>query len=305
MSGPIGAVRATRTEVERVTRVAPFGVRFWDPVTGTAVGPGLDVTVRRPGRPAAPRTAVPGPSGVYVVRGLPTTWEWERDAGDDVFWADAPASTPYRVEVRDRTGRFLPLAFDVELPVRGLVTSTCVAPAVAVPLPSPHAPVVPLFSAPGRPVPPGTSVVRAQLAVQGSAGPGSAAWALLAGTVLGVETRTVLGLADCNGNAVLMLARPETPDPEPDGAAGDVSLVRLPDQTWPMDLAARLGPADQPVLVDGVPDLCRLLDQPTAGLLADDTTEPSTPLTQTVLRYGRETVLKTGTHSSLLLTRTA
>jgi hypothetical protein len=294
-------------EPDRVTRVAPFGVRFWDPVMSAPVGPGLVVTAR-PSAGGRAVTAVPGPAGAFVLRGLPGLSEWERGAGDEPFWQQVPDPTPYRVEVRDPAGRFLPLAFDAELPVRGLVTSACAAPAVPVPLPAAQARVVPLFSAPGRPVPPGAAVVRAHLVarVNPATEPEPAAWALLIGTLPGAAPRTTLGVADADGRVTLLVPHPEIPDAALGGEpAGEAPLVRLSDQTWPLDLAARFGGADPPVATDDIPDLCRLLDQRPADLIADDTAAPRTPLTQTALRYGRETVLRTAARSTLLLTSTA
>jgi hypothetical protein len=305
-------VSAELVVLERVTRFAPFGVWFWDAATQTPVRTGLDV-VHRPGPAALAIRAVQNRSGVYVLSGLPGLGAVERGRGDD---GSPPAAGRYRIEATDPDGRFLPTAFDADLPAptRGLFDPGCGLggsaswPAVPGPPPgsppAPAVPRVPLFSAPSRPVPAGMAVLRAQLELGRSSPPGpddrvAASWALLEvifeGRPLGV------GAADGNGLATVVFPWPEPPalqlSPPAPGTA------RLSEQTWTLGIGAYVGGgssrAHTPIAdPTGIPDLCALLDQTPATLLADDS---GTPLSTVQLRYGRELVVRTSPLSSLLL----
>src|SRR5215210_4108709 len=93
---------ASRPILERVTHVAPFGVRFWDPVYLTSRVEGLVVTAyqapagatepdERFGRPLP---LVPNRSGTYVLHHAPGLAEFERGTGDADSWAALPAARP-------------------------------------------------------------------------------------------------------------------------------------------------------------------------------------------------------------------
>src|SRR5829696_6086057 len=156
--------------------------------------------------------AVPNRSGVYVAQTIPSFTgqgspedlglrDWEGSAAEpDEVWALAPR--PYRVEVRDPRGRFVPFAFDAGLPAKGLLAwaapwlpSPAPAALPAIGSPAGLLEPIPLFSCPSRPVPGTMAVVRAQLREQGAERP--AAWALL-GVRIDGEMRG-LGLADAEG----------------------------------------------------------------------------------------------------------
>lgn len=61
--------------LERLTLVAPFGVRFWDTVSGRAIGEGLTVTAYPHGNPARRVHAFANRSGVYALCTLPSAVE--------------------------------------------------------------------------------------------------------------------------------------------------------------------------------------------------------------------------------------
>jgi hypothetical protein len=297
--------------LERVIRFAPFGVWFWDVATRTPAPPGLEV-LHRPGHAATTIRATQNRSGVFVLYGLPGLGAVERGEGQDQS-PPSPPSPPsagrYRIEATDPDGRFLPVAFDADLPApsRGLFDPECglgdTVPWLPVPgsppgsPPSPAVPQVPLFSAPSRPVPAGMAVLRAQLELASSSPPAAsgraASWALLE---VRLEGRPFgVGAADGNGLATVVFPWPEPP-------ALDLSplapgTARLSDQTWTLGIGAYFGhtPVTGPT---GIPDLCALLDQPPATLLADAS---GTPLSTVQLRYGRELVVRTWSQSTLLL----
>jgi hypothetical protein len=104
------------------------------------------------------------------------------------------------------------------------------------------------------------------------------------------------GLADGDGRATVLF-----PYPEPALVTGPAVAGPLAGQTWTLGLRAFHGTGTPPVPVagpDGVPDLCDVLGQHPAGLLATATD----PLTEIALGFGRDTVVRTAGRSTLLLT---
>lgn len=281
------------TALESVTRVAPFGVRFYDPATASPVAADLVVTYSSPDgkRVIAVRT----PSGVYALRGLPGLAAAERGTGDEAFWLAPPATGTYRIQAADPGGAFLPVSFDAALPARGLFTAACGFTGTPPwqPVPGQAAPVIPLFSAPTRPLPPGAAVARAQLALPDGS---PASWALLELSL--PDGSTALGAADGAGWATVIFSYPEPPGL--DVLPPSPGLPRLSDQTWQLGIAGYFGAASgNPVSGSGgPPDLCDLLGQQPVRLVADGS---GNPLTTVRLRYGRELVAATAGRSTLLV----
>jgi hypothetical protein len=223
--------------------------------------------------------------GVFVLAGVPGLALAEHGAGDDAYWADPPAQTIVTVDVDDSRGRFLPFSFDADLPARGMFELACGSP------PGADGPIV-LFSSAARPVPAGCAVVRADLWDADADAP--AAWALLEVQPPGLPPAR--GLADARGRVAVVF-----PYPEPSGLDGSPpSLERraLSAQSWTVQLRAFAAAQADPV--PARPDLCTVLTQPEATLLAGES--PATPLTDATLDYGRELVLRTSPQSVLVLT---
>jgi hypothetical protein len=239
------------TVAERLTYVTPLGVAFVDSATGRRVSDGL--VVRVDGGPVGVNRV-----GVFVVRHLAGLGAVERGAGDGEYWANVRPVRTVRVEVDDPYGRFLPCAFDADVPARGLFRLACGSP------PGEALPVE-LYSAPARPIPACTAV----------------------------------GLSDGRGRATILF-----PYPEPSGLDGSPpSLGRRPltAQTWPVAIRAYAAP--QPAAPVARPDLCDVLNQPPATLLAGS--PPATPVVEATLEYGRELVVRTPSQSTLVLTAAA
>lgn len=112
----------TFVSLERQSLLAPLGLGFRDAVTGAPVGEGLRVEVYPTGDPARRVRAHPNRSGAYVLHRAPGLQEVTRGAGDEAFWAGLAARKSFTVEVSDEGRRYLPSAFRVELPARGLFT---------------------------------------------------------------------------------------------------------------------------------------------------------------------------------------
>jgi hypothetical protein len=270
--------------LERDPHVTPLGIRFRDSVTGETVSDGLVVThpsTRPPGR----ATAVVTPSGVFAASGFPGLRAAELGAGDDAYWDDPPATGRYELEVHDMQGRFHSFRFEADVPARGLFQLACVQ-TYSPPL---GESAVPLFSTPSRPVAAGLGVVRADLWDADAERP--AAWAVLEVTPDGGGT--AVGVADARGSVAVILPFPEPTALEASPPSGRRSLA---EQTWSLDLRVLYEPASP---VPALPDLCDVLGQAEATLVADDS--PPAALTTATLEFGRELVVRSTGRPELLV----
>ena len=146
--------------IEEVSRVSPFGMRFWDVSAGAPAQPGLSVTAFPDSATELRSAATWNASGVYSFRGLPGLGPPENGAGDDAYWSSGLPSIPYTVQVSDPQSRYLPFQLSTRLPVRGLFGLFASPP---LPVQTPDATWIPLFSSPAREVGSVTAVVRADL----------------------------------------------------------------------------------------------------------------------------------------------
>jgi hypothetical protein len=231
--------------IESLARTAALGVRFSDIASATSLIDGLRVEVFPHASPHRRVVAHPNRSGVYVAHAVPGLRDFEYgDAEQDALWASALRR--YRVEVRDPHGRFLPIAFDADLPARGLFTwrAPWLSPPepVSDPLHTESPPRllvgrVPLFPAPTRPVPDPLAVVRAHLRDRATGL--DIAWGLLGVTIDG-QIRG-LGLADAQGRVAVMFPYPEPPR----GTLASPPQERH-DFTWRVELTAFVPPLESP-----------------------------------------------------------
>lgn len=281
---------------DTLARVTPLGVRFWDPVASRVAAEGLRVEVASK-LLRTRRSAWANRLGTFVVGGLPGLLDLELGTHDDLAAAGAAPGDAaywsivlglarrYTVEVRDQLGRFVPFAFDADLPFRGLWMPAGSSP----PSSPPGADIaaVPLFSATTRAAVPGFGVVRAQLAEPSGR---KASWALLEVALAGAEP--VLGLADAAGGVAVFV-----PYAEP--AATGVSPPRgrrrpLAEERWPVTLRCFYDRSCPP---DELPDLGRALRQAPAALDLD--ASPLEPPLE--LAFGRDLVLRTRGRSEVLV----
>lgn len=245
---------------ETVMRHAPFGLRLWDIAAATHLVDRLEIDVVERSRATKRARAFVNRSGIYCALDVPGLRDFELGASDDAAAWNA-ALRPYRVEVRDPAGRFLPFAFDADLPARGLFN--WLAPGTSPPQPwasptehgsPPSAMVerVPLFSSPSRPVPEPLAAVRAQLREFGMERP--AAWCLLTVSIDAVVRG--IGLADQEGRVAVLFPYPERPRPtltSPPSASNDFR--------WSIELTAYYvaRPANTPAPV--IADLADVIEQ--------------------------------------------
>ena len=274
------------TLLERVQRNAPLGLRFWDLAAGTAVAEGLQVDVFARRNPQAGVRAFSNRSGIYCAIGLPGLRDFEfSSADDDASWL--AALRPYRVEVRDPLGRFLPFAFDADAPVRGLFAGLPPLTATPYPLPwlagsmSPPPALmtgIPLFSAPSRPVPEPLAQVRAQLFESGAGR--LSAWSLLAAHVDG--RLAGVGMADDQGRVALLFPYPQRPRPmlltSPPPARNDFR--------WSIEFSAHCVPRAAATAAPELPSIDQLLAQlATPRTLLAATLPAARPLGPQLLEY--------------------
>jgi hypothetical protein len=274
--------------LDTFSRVTPLGLRFWDAVLEMVVGDGLTVTAYPEGQGFRRTSAFTTPGGVYGFAGLPGLHAAETGAGDDAywtFWTNPAQAQRFVVEVSDPAGRYQPFSLTTDLPRRGLYTWDCTG--LASPLASPVAPgppAVPLFSAPGRAVPAGMAVVRAELWDVVAGAP--AAWAVLEVTPLGQPPAQ--GIADAAGRVAVLFPYPEPAMPPVAlGSPLGGSAGSLAQQQWTVALRAAYTPRPP----SSTPDLCATLSQPAAFLWAD--TARSQPRTEAQLFFGQELVVRT------------
>lgn len=272
--------------LERVQRNAALGVRFWDTATQSSAIEGLLVEVYPRANPHARTVARPNPGGVYVAHEVRGLRDFEFDDRDPAqLWS--VVAKAYRVEVRDPEGRYLSVAFDADLPARGLFAwaAPWLSPPFSPPLSPPQAVVlpltsgsppqflldrIPLFSAPSRPVPDPLAVVYAQLRDAASGRDG--AWWMLGVSIGGIERG--LGLADGNGRVAVMFPYPEPPRP---------SLASPPqphnDFTWELELAAFGELPSPPMPAPLIAELAEVLASLAAPrAVLDSGLSPSSPL---------------------------
>jgi hypothetical protein len=265
---------ATRV-LERITRLAPLGIRFWDEVSARVVSDGLVVEVYASGDSERRTAARPNRSGVFVLPHLPGSRDpsFELGTGDAAFWQRLQPR-PHVLEVNDRTGCFQPFTLDHPAPSRMLAMPACLPPAN----------MVPLFSTPARPVPEGMAVVRADLVhVPVQAAPVPASWAVLEVRVPGHPPAR--GVADREGRVAVIF-----PWPGPiAGPARPASPPHASGSLWDQEWAVRLDAFYDPVApAPCLPDLCRTLTQRAAMLWTDSI--GTRPLPDQTLRYGQESI---------------
>ena len=277
--------------LERLTRVAPFGVRFWDAVTNRVVSDDLSVTAYLPGDPSRRFAAMPNRSGVYVLHHAPGLSAFTFGVGDEAFWSNQSPPRSFVIEVNDVQGRFQPMAFTAALPRQGIF-------AWEEPHTSPPRsvqPAVPLYSAPTRTVPGGMAVVRADL--WDAANDRPAAWAIVeAWSESQVLTHA---MADAQGRVAMIFPYPEAQSgslSSPLGSPLGGGPRLLSDQTWPLRFGVFYSPRTP---TPRAPFLEEVSQQAPVTLL--ETLSPPTPLPEIHLTFGKELIMKSQFRSELLV----
>lgn len=282
--------------LDRLTMVAPLGLRFHDSSSGALVGDGLVVWAYPVGKPTTRRRAIANRKGVYVLHHGYGLTRREQGDGSRAYWDNPdPPNKDFVIEVTDEQRRFQPFQFTASLPVEGIFKWDG---AMASPLAERS--TIPLFSSPVRSVPSGMAVLRADLWDTAIDGP--AAWAMIevftGGKLIGS------GIADEAGRIAVIFPypapltfAPASPPGSPPGSPPVATSPPLTDQVWSLEIRALYTPdrplVSPPVFFDtaqDLPDLKFTLSQPPATLWAD--AEQTEILEETNLRFGRELILK-------------
>lgn len=257
-------------ELERLAVACPLGIRFRDAATQAFVSDGLLVEARRPDDPYAqdPRRrwpAVVNRSGVFAFHHLPGLRDFEQRREDAAAVVPVPTPRTFVVEVTDTRGWFLPCQFAVTAPAlaEGGTWETASPPS------GPWR-VVDLYSAPGRPVPGGCAVVRADLAEWESRRP--AAWAVVEiSTPIRERWVRARGVADRDGHLAILFPYPETIDAVSSPVGGPKLLS---EQSWPMQFRAWHGFAPVPGFKADLDILLTMLETEEAQPLLVSTSPP-------------------------------
>lgn len=264
--------------IDLASKVTPFGVRFWDVLTQSAIQGGVSVTAFSPDKPEVRLPAFPNRVGVYVIQGVPKLGGFEMGSGDADFWRAAPAGKTYIVEVIDLEDRFLPCVFEATIPARGLFQWPCAIPGSPIESPPVSAiGAVPLFSTPHRSILGGMAVVRAVLVNPATKQP--VAWARL--TVSIGSTMLAEAISGQDGSVTACFPYPER---------RDSSEAPLAEWSWTIDISVERSALALPWKF---PDLCDLLNQdPVHVWSVYDSAGPQVALGEQTLTYGQELILR-------------
>jgi hypothetical protein len=277
----------TELVLDRLTRVAPLGLRFWDAATRSLVSDGLRVTAIPKVSGTYPGQAVsafPNRSGVFVFHHLSGLEKSEVGEGDQDYWDNIPVTRDFVVFVEDVPRRFLPFQIAVRAPSEGIYQWGCATGHSLTLLPGQPAGTIPLCSAPGRPAPAGLTVIYANLVKEPKQ---PAAWAVL--EVYNQNELLGRGLADKEGHAALFFPYPRLAELSP-----YQNRPPLTQETWQIDVEVFHSPTSS---IPDQPDLCALMEQAPARPL--ETLSPATYLGHITLNFGQEIILKTQDKSEL------
>jgi hypothetical protein len=285
-----GSLHPPLVPLEQVIVFSPLGIRFWDGSRDASVSDGLVVRARPRTAPGQVVTARSTRTGVYAFFGLPRLRAIEYPPASLAEAGSPPFVERFVVDVTDTQRRFVPVAFQVDVPHLGVFVGG--APASP---PELGPPGFYLFSAVTRTPPPTLAVVRAALAEQSSGTP--AAHAVLELTL--PDGRLEIGVADAVGQVVAIFPYPTFEATLASPPRSSQAALEPPE--WPINVRARYAPGSQNSLEPSLPpDLGSLFAQATAAIWSSAAGPPVAELGATLV-FGRELVLRTDAESTLLV----
>jgi hypothetical protein len=276
--------------MERVVSFTTLGVRFWDAARDTRIDDGLVVRARLDGAPHEVRQADVTHAGIYAFRRLPRMHRVEYPFPPEPVLGSGPLppAVPFIVDVRDPRGRFVPMAFRVDVPFRGIFPTGFVNGAPG------NVPGFFLFSAPNRATPAKLAGVRMSLALEATGAPASHAVAELTLP----DGSLVYAVAGDDGQATAIFPYPAFDATPPTPLTPD--QARAP-ATWPLSLRVLYEPARQAPLGDGLPpDTAELFQQAPVNILTSAANPAAGNLAITLV-FGRDLVIRTDDQPDLLL----
>lgn len=285
----------TLTPLETQSVFTLLGIRFWDPAEKSPVNDDLQVTAWPDGRPQRKATAFRTGAGIYAFRGLPGLRHLEYPAGNTTPWDDDVTPTRFIFEVADRRGRYLSLAYAVDVPFRGIF------PTDAPTSPDEATPGVWLFSAATRAATPALALLRAQLLVANPALPGlpdppkPAAYAVVECEIAG---EFWYGITGADGQVALFFPYPDFTNP----LNFSSPVTAMGAQTWPYTVRILYQESAQTIPAGAsAPNFSTLFNQAPAQIWLNEAGDTTSTLSQT-FTYGTEPVLRTGAAPTLWLT---
>lgn len=282
----------THPVIENFSIVASLGLCFHDTATGERIFSGLNVSIY-PATATVRKTKTalnPNRSGVFVLQKIKRLEGFSRGKGDADFWSANPPVKLFVVEVFDFEGKFQPVEFTLELPVKGIYEWENI-PNIS---PNGNLKSIPLYSAPTRKNSDGMAIIRAHLKnINGV----PASFAVLEARF--ENSLVARGIADRDGQIALMfpaLAPQSNPIVSPPATSTHISLA---EQFWNLDLTVKyqpdifqISPPDISIEngEENLPDLRLVLAQ-AAGTLWTDNGQTA-EFTTAVLQTGKELVLR-------------
>lgn len=295
-------MKAVQANSDQYSRVALFGVCFWDTVADVPIEEGLVVRAYPANETRYVVDLQANRSGIQVLHDAPGLSRTARGKGDKDFWKNLPEKRLlYVFEVNHTREWFHPTRFTATLPVEGLFApelpeSAPPTPHKLFPPPAGRA-IFPLYSSVVRPSPVGMAVLRADLGLNGSEDV-PAPWALM----VAEQNKNIIAraVADNLGKIAIHIPylQPQRRKPVP------ISSVPIPASgvtsvwEWPITLRIFHSPT---MRSDSIPDYYDLFMQPEARLIDSPGTDSSDAkeLREISLLYGQELTLKTQGYSNL------
>ncbi len=274
--------------IEEISAFTPLGIRFWDPARDAQIRDGLHVVARPATAPGPKAQAFRTGSDIYAFHNLGVAAP-----------VDSPPETrAFVVEISDRRRRYLPVAFDVDLPLP--YSGVFLSGNGGSPPGSGPAGFY-LYSAPTRPAAPGLAVIRGELF--DLTGDHAAAHAVVRIVLPAQGSR--YGIADEAGRFAVVFPYPAFEE-SLSGSPGSGEATPLSQRTWDFELEVYYDPAARQALAGtSIPEYSSILGQPLGSLWVS---EPASPADAEAvqqwpgsLRLGRELVVKTEGRSQLLV----
>jgi len=281
--------------LDRLTIVAPLGLRFQDATTGETVRDGLTVTAYPVKRPGARRSLITNRRGIHALHHAPGLRDVENGAGDFDYWNNL-TTKDFVIEVIDQQARFIPFQFVVGLPVQWNKTGSS----------SPDIKNIPLYSAPTRTAVAGMAVVRADL-WDPAIGPNGASAASAVLELYDNDQMVARGIADQQGRVAVLFPYPAPRSFHVISPLGSPPVTRpaLTDQSWTFQARALYArPIQSPLEAsseNSLPDLQSVLSQPESKLWADEARTEE--LQEVAVQFGCEEVLRSRSSSASPLGR--
>jgi len=273
-----------------------LGVRFWDPILDQAITHDLNVQIWPLDMPAQKTSAFRTASGIYAFRGLPGMRHLEYSSGEISPWDDDIEPTRFILQMNDLRHRYLPLAFAVDVPYRGIFPENRLTSPGSDPVLG-----VWLFSSATRASTPALALLRADIRAVDFTSPSQPSTtepAAYAVAEISVGDETWYGVAGSDGQVAIFF-----PYPTFASSVGFTSpVVSMPPQSWSLTIRICYEPSVQNLLPGStVPDIVSLFDQSQASIWENEAGDliDELPLD---FAFGEEPVLHTGDQSTLWVT---